>query len=474
MQNRTILLTTIFPALSFFALVPIAQAVTPPPDGGYPGGNTAEGQAALLSLTTGGFNTAVGFFSLRSNSIGTFNTATGAGALLANTADNNTATGAGALLSNTTASGNTAYGAFALFSNTTGGTLGNIQGTDVGPNVAVGSQALESNTLAGANTAVGYQALRSFSAGPMGFEQVGFCTAVGFQALVNATGAGHSNSAFGYEALKNDTTGTSNTANGFYALLNNVTGNGNTSDGVVALWHNTTGSQNTAIGVDALGDNTTGSFNIAVGYQAGSGCTTGENNIYIGGSGGNESDTMRLGGPQTATYIAGIFGATVAGIPVLIDSGHKLGTSTSSQRFKESIKPMESASDALFSFKPVTFCYKKAIDPTGTSQFGLVAEDVEKVRPDLVVRDKEGKPYSVRYDQVNAMLLNEFLKEHRKVQELERTVTAQKKGMEIITARLKEQAAQIQRVSAQVKTGKFATGRSRHGGPDPKIAVNQP
>jgi hypothetical protein len=474
MQNRTILLTTIFPALSFFALVPIAQAVTPPPDGGYPGGNTAEGQAALLSLTTGGFNTAVGFFSLRSNSIGTFNTATGAGALLANTADNNTATGAGALLSNTTASGNTAYGAFALFSNTTGGTLGNIQGTDVGPNVAVGSQALESNTLAGANTAVGYQALRSFSAGPMGFEQVGFCTAVGFQALANATGAGHSNSAFGYEALKNDTTGTSNTANGFYALLNNVTGNGNTSDGVVALWHNTTGSQNTAIGVDALGDNTTGSFNIAVGYQAGSGCTTGENNIYIGGSGGNESDTMRLGGPQTATYIAGIFGATVAGIPVLIDSGHKLGTSTSSQRFKESIKPMESASDALFSFKPVTFRYKKAIDPTGTSQFGLVAEDVEKVRPDLVVRDKEGKPYSVRYDQVNAMLLNEFLKEHRKVQELERTVTAQKKGMEIITARLKEQAAQIQRVSAQVKTGKFATGRIRHGGPDPKIAVNQP
>ena len=224
-------------------LLPQAQAVIPPPDGGYPGGNTAEGQNALLSLTAGGFNTAVGFLALRSDTTGSFNTAIGAGTLLANTGASNTATGAGALLSNTSGTDNTADGAFALFlntatgntaigsraleNNTTGGTLANIQGVDVGPNVAIGWQALESNTIASGNTAMGYQALRSFTTGPSGLEQIGLCTAVGFQALANATGNGFANSAFGYKALHNDTNGSANTAIGLQALLNNTTGASN-------------------------------------------------------------------------------------------------------------------------------------------------------------------------------------------------------------------------------------------------------
>jgi len=444
-------------------LVHVAQAVNPPPDGGYAGGNTAEGQSSHVTSTT-----AVGFLSLRSNTAGQLNTALGAGTLLANTADQNTATGAGALLSNTTASSNTAYGAFALFSNTTGGTLGNVQGTDVGPNVAVGSQALQSNTIAGANTAVGYQALHSFVSGPMGFEQIGTCTAVGFQALANANGAGVSNSGFGHRALFSDTTGQINTATGFYALVGNLTGDGNTANGFVALQHNTTGGYNTALGANALGDNATGMFNVAVGYSAGQGVMTGNNNICIGASAsaGDTSDTIVIGHGQTTAYMEGIFGTTVGGgTPVLIDSGHKLGTMTSSKRFKEGVKPMDQTSVALYALEPVTFRYKKEIDPAGTSQFGLVAEDVEKVNPQLVVRDKEGKPYSVRYDQVNAMLLNEFLKEHRKnekqeatISQLQSTLTQQQKRFESKLAQQEQQiaalTADIQRLAADIELNK--------------------
>jgi trimeric autotransporter adhesin len=450
-------------------LVHVAQAVNPPPDGGYAGGNTAEGQSALLSLSTGGFNTAVGFLSLRSDSTTGFNTAIGAGTLLANTADQNTATGAGALLSNTTASGNTAYGAFALFSNTTGGTLGNVQGTDVGPNVAVGSQALQSNTIAGANTAVGYQALHNFVSGPVGFEQIGTCTAVGFQALANANGAGVSNSGFGHRALFSDTTGQINTATGVYALVGNLTGDGNTANGFIALQHNTTGGYNTAIGANALGDNTTGMFNVAVGYAAGQGVMTGNNNICIGvGAGaGDTSDTIVIGHGQTTTYIAGISDTTLGvGSQVLVESDGHLGVATSSRRFKENIQPIEDKlSEALFLLNPVAFRYKKDIDPKGTRQLGLVAEEVEKVNPELVVPDKEGKPYTVRYDQVNAMLLNEFLKEHKKVQQLEvasdqqrndfeATIVELRKEIAGIVARSRDQEEKIQKVSAQVELNK--------------------
>ena len=297
-------------ALVCFGLSPTMQAVSPPPDGGYPGGNTAEGQNALLSLTTGGFNTAVGFLSLRSDTTGQFNTAIGAGTLFANTGDENTATGVGALLLNTT------------------------------------------------------------------------------------------------------------------------------------------GSDNTAIGTLALSQNTEGSDNIAVGVSAGEQVTTASHVICIGAAGANVNN---------GCYIGNIFlGSGGQGITVTVDASGHLGTAVSSQRFKDQIKPMDDASEAIFALRPVTFRYKKEIDPTGTSQLGLVAEEVEKVNPDLVVRDKEGKPYSVRYDQVNAMLLNEFLKEHRTVQELksnaakqETTIARQQKQIEALTAGL-------QKVSAQIEASKSA------------------
>jgi Chaperone of endosialidase len=351
-------------------LLPKAQAVSPPPDGGYPGGNTAEGQDALLSLTSGLYNTALGLFSLRVNTTGSFNTATGAGTLLSNTGSDNTATGAGALLSNTSGVSNTATGESALFSNTTG----------------------------------------SF-----------------------------------------------NTADGSGALLENTTGTDNTALGLDALFNNTTGNTNMAIGNSALNSNTTGSDNTVIGFNSGFAVTTANNVICIGArvAGANVSNTC---------YIGSIFGQTSsAGTAVFINSDGKLGTTTSSKRFKDDIKPMDKASEALLALKPVTFRYKKEIDPAGTSQFGLVAEEVEKVNPDLVVRDKEGKPYSVRYDQVNTMLLNEFLKEHRMVQEQKGTLAQLKSTVEKQEATNAQQQKQIealtaglQKVSAQIEASKPA------------------
>src|SRR4030095_451688 len=204
------------------------------------------------------------------------------------------------------------------------------------------------------------------------------------------------------------------------------------------------GAQNTAIGTFALHLNTTGGSNTALGLAAGENQTTGSNNVYVG------AGMFGVAGENNACYIASIFGQTSAsGSQVFINSSNKLGTLTSSKRFKEEIKPMDKASEAVLALKPVTFRYKKQIDPGGTSQFGLVAEEVEKVNPELVVRDKEGKAYSVRYEQVNAMLLNEFLKEHRTVQEL-------KKEIATLTATVKEQAAQIQKVNAQLELSKPA------------------
>ena len=204
-----------------------------------------------------------------------------------------------------------------------------------------------------------------------------------------------------------------------------------------------------------------------MGYFAGSALTTGSNNIDIGNGGiAAEANTIRIGvgGTQTATFIAGIANATVAGSAVYINTATgQLGLLSSSERFNDVIEPMGNASEALLSLRPVTFRYKKNIDPKGASQFGLVAEDVEKVNPDLVVRDAEGKAFTVRYEAVNAMLLNEFLKEHRRVQELkstsakqEATISQLKKGMEVLTAQLQAQAAQIQKVSAQLELSKPA------------------
>jgi hypothetical protein len=148
---------------------------------------------------------------------------------------------------------------------------------------------------------------------------------------------------------------------------------------------------------------------------------------------------------SNSCFIGNIFGATASsGTAVFINSDGKLGTTTSSRRFKQEIKPMDQLSEALFALKPVSFSYKKDIDPAGTSQLGLVAEDVERVNPDLIVRDKEGKPYSVRYDQVNAMLLNEFLKEHKKVQDLESRLAQQEHQIECLSAGLQKVNAQLE------------------------------
>jgi hypothetical protein len=323
----------------------------------------------------------------------------------------------------------------ALYSNTTGYN-----------NTATGFEALLGNATGAYNTADGYQALHNNNTGNSN-------TATGQSALFNNT-SGCCNTATGDGALYLNTVGSGNTAIGNNALLDN-TGNDNFAGGYGALMNNGSGSQNTGVGFNALNANTTGNNNTALGNNAGSVPTTGSNNIHIGHTGvAGDANTIRIGtkGTQTKTFIAGIFGATTSGgIAVLVNSSGKLGTTTSSARFKENIHPMRAASDVLLSLRPVTFNYKPEIDPGGLPQFGLVAEDVEKIDPDLVVRDEEGKPYSVRYEAVNAMLLNEFLKEHRKVEALEATIVEQKKSMETFLARLKEQEAQIQRVSAQVE-----------------------
>ena len=319
----------------------------------------------------------------------------------------NTADGAGVLLNLTTGINNSGFGYFALGNDTSGSN-----------NTAVGRTALLTNTNGSFNTATGVDALR--------FNTGGFW-----------------NTATGYRALYNNTGGIANTGTGLQALLNNKTGVGNT-----------------AIGYRALA-NTTGGNNIAIGNGAGSNYTTGSNNIDIGnaGTGGvGESTTIRIGtvGTQNAAFMAGISVSAIAGAAVLVNGNGRLGVAASSARFKDEIKPMDKASEAIRALKPVTFRYKKEIDPERLQQFGLVAEEVEKVNPALVTRDADGKVFTVRYEAINAMLLNEFLKEHKAVQEQGATVAELKKQIAALVATVKEQASQIQKVSAQIEVTKPA------------------
>ena len=456
-------ITRILVTLGYIALCSMAPAVVPPPDSGYPGANTGEGHAALLDLTTGTYNTAVGWLSLRSITTANYNTGIGAGALALNTADENTATGAGALLFNSTGIGNTATGAFALFSNTIGNSntahgLFALQSNSSGAfNTATGSFALTSNTVASDNTANGAGALES--------------------------NTGSENTAIGSGALLFNTTGMGSTATGFQALMINTVANGNTAYGYQALSNNAgsaiAASFNTAIGYRALANQTSGVNNIALGGAAGDQITTSDDNIDIGNNGQfSDSATIRIGQVQTATYIIGISNVNEGGsgiLPVYINNLGRLGTQPppSSRRYKHNIRPMDNDSEAILALKPVAFHYKE--DGTNTPQFGLIAEEVAEVDSDLVLRDENGEIYTVRYDAVNAMLLNEFLKEHRKVEKQERelqkekatiaqqekdfrsairkveaVVAQQQKLMQTMTARLNEQAAQIQKVSAHV------------------------
>jgi hypothetical protein len=258
------------------------------------------------------------------------------------------------------------------------------------------------------------------------------------QAVVPPPDGGYpgGNTAEGQDALFSLTTGDFSTATGDRALFSNTIGSSNTATGSQALFRNTEGESNTANGVLALARIRTGSGNTALGFEAGIGVTTAANVICIGATGANVSNSC---------YIGQIFGAASSGgIAVFVNGNGKLGTATSSRRFKEEIKPMERASEALLALRPVTFRYKPELDPDGIPQFGLVAEEVEKVNPDLVVRDKEGKAYTVRYDAVNVMLLNEFLKEHRKNEEQEATIARQQKQIEALTTGLQKVSDQLE------------------------------
>jgi uncharacterized coiled-coil protein SlyX len=393
----------------FLALSPAAQS--------RPQSDTLLGQNALHNGgTTGTDNTAIGFDSM-------FNDTTGG---------QNSGLGSQTLFSNTTGQANSGTGMQALFSNTTG---------DI--NTADGFQALVSNTTGSANTATGSQALASST-------------------------VANENTATGYLTLFANTTGDDNTASGANSLSHNTVGGFNTADGSFALQFNTTGQFNVACGSFALNEITTGGNNTALGYSAGSNIMTGGGNIDIANQGvTDESNVIRIGTSQNSTFIAGIFGSVVGvGVPVVVDANGQLGTVVSSARFKEEIKPMDKASEAILGLKPVTFRYKSALDPRGTTQFGLVAEDVEKVDPALVMRDKDGKVYTVRYDAVNAMLLNEFLKQHSRVEEeagrvreqsstidqLKSTIAQQAKDIATLNDNLRKQASQIEKVSAQIAT----------------------
>jgi len=397
-------------ALLGFAFLPGAQAVVPAPDGGYPNFTTAEGTNALRNLTTGAGNTAVGWYSLFSDTNASFNTAVGAGTLVFNNADSNTAIGAVALLFNTTGDSNTAVGVSALQSNTEGG----------------------------------------------------FNTATGFQALFGNT-TGDFNTANGGNALVFNTTGVNNTANGYGALEFNTDGGNNTAMGIFALQDNTAGGGNTAVGSAALASNTTGGDNTALGNDAGS-SITGSGNVCIG------AGVNGFAGESNITRIRNVYESVATDRAVYVTADGRIGTLSSSRRYKEEIEPMNQASDALFALKPVTFRYNKGIDPARVLSFGLIAEEVAEISPELITRDKEGKPQTVRYEAVNAMLLNEFLKEHGKVEkqacEIEQqkiTIGQLQAEIRNIVAHAKEQDLQIQRVRDQVQMNS----------PDARVVVSE-
>jgi endosialidase-like protein len=385
-QCKTIILPRFIACvLACFALSLKAQAVVPAPDGGYPNWNTAEGTNALFKLTNGIYNTALGGQALYSVTGGSYNTAAGLNALYHNNGWYNTALGFKALFHNTTGTQNTATGVNALISNTTG----------------------SFNTANGVNTL-----------------------------LRNTTG--FQNAATGVQALFSNTTGFHNVAAGFQALFSNTTGNHNTADGDNALVHDTTGSLNTAIGGHALDQNITGSSNVALGFQAGFNIT-GNGNVCIG------ENIVGVAGESSVTRIGNIGSTAQAnGVFVTVGAGGKLGFQVSSRRYKDDIKPMDKASEALFALKPVSFRYKREIDPARSPDFGLIAEDVATVNPNLVAHDEEGKIVTVRYQAVNAMLLNEFLKEHRKVENLEANAARQEKQIEALTAGLQKMSAQLE------------------------------
>jgi trimeric autotransporter adhesin len=400
-------------------LTPMAQAVGPDTDGAIPGSNNGEGIGVLLSLVNGVWNTGTGFEALNHDTVG----------------DNNTATGVRALFSDTSGSNNTATGVYALYGNTIGWY-----------NNAVGAYALTNNTEGNYNTANGYKALYFNTEGDF-------------------------NVAAGFAALYRNSTGVGNTANGHQALYSNNTGSGNTANGYQALYSNTVGVSNTASGTLALAGNTHGNNNTALGLLAGSNITTADNVVCIGAGVSGENIDNRTYIRNIGTFVQNFSGGVTEWVTVNLSNG-KLGHSASSRRYKEDIQPMGDASELIYKLKPVTYRYKKDIEnPTPNLDYGLVAEDVAEIDPKLAIRDGKGQIESVRYMAIYNMLLNEFIKEHRKVEELETTVAQQQKDFQTTIAEQKRdfeskiahQQKQIeafttglQRVSAQLELSKPA------------------
>ncbi len=386
---------------------------------GYYAGAGAGDNNTFLGLDAGNFtmtgyaNTGIGAAALTSNTTGIGNTGTGAFALGSNTTGfNNTGIGVGALGSNATGNYNTGIGASALGHSTADG---------FSFNTGIGAFALGSNTTGAYNTATGGLAL-----------------------VTNTTGGG--NTATGASALYSNTMGSGNTAFGDGALYLNITGGSNTALGTGAL-SNTTGDANTATGSAALAFNTTGIGNIALGNYAGFNLTTGSDNICIGNTGvAGESNTIRIGTAQTATFMAGIYNAdATSGSAVFVTPSGKLGTTmtVSSRRFKEDIRDIAEESDGLMRLRPVAFKFKPQVDPTGLTQYGLIAEEVADVYPDLVAYDRDGRPETVRYHLVNALLLNEVQKRHRTAEVQEKTIEQQQAEIEGLKARLSRLEARL-------------------------------
>jgi hypothetical protein len=309
-------------------------------------------------------------------------------------------------------------------------------------NTFLGDGALSSTTTGADNTATGNSALFHNTEGSNN-------TASGISALFNNT-TGSDNTALGAGALSRNTTANGNTATGASALWFNTTGYRNTAIGNTALYHNVTGHGNTAVGFQALLQNTE-SNNVALGFNAGSNLTDGSGNVCIG------YNVVGVRGESNTTRISNIYSSVASARPVYVNSDNKIGTLVSSRRFKEEIKPMDKASEAILALKPVSFHYKKEVEPNGAIMFGLIAEDVEKVDPDLVTRNDKGEPETVRYEAVNAMLLNEFLKENRKVEEQTCKTEARDRTIAQQEAEIRALMSQLQNVSDELESIKSAT-----------------
>jgi len=390
-------------------------------------GNTGMGTGTLQSVapgtcdpngtSAGCFNTAAGFQALHLNMSGSFNTATGYGALQFNTSGSqNTATGYGALQSST-GNSSSAFGWYALLSGGGGynSAFGDsaLRGTTSGfGNSAFGAGALAYNTTGSINSAFGLSALKS--------NTIGISNAAFGESALNVNTAGNANTALGSYTLESNTTGGDNAAAGYQALQGNMTGSWNTAFGYRALYRNKTGTNNTASGVNALLRNTSGSSNIALGDNAGSQLTTGSNNIEIGNVGiASDNNMIKIGteGTQAKTFIAGIYNTSVTGGAVMVNASGQLGVVVSSERFKTAIAPIGANMERLSQLRPVTFKLKS--DASGTVQYGLIAEEVAKVYPELVIRDENGRIDGVRYDELAPMLLNEVQQQAAKIASLE-------------------------------------------------------